>query len=237
VTTQHSLPGGGVGTTRDALPLTLGSRSVSVVHVGSYDAIVHRLTAGIRSAAVTCELRCTVATRSELAALEGFMDQLCAVLSLAAGTKVSWVSYDACDTNGELVVSVKRNSVIGRFSAASLIDVQNAAHVRGFVEQVLGVISNAQSIIEWRRAIDAKMDAQAGGYLETKALMASVVTEYLVQAFCDSRKRKAPKFWDRLTFAIGELQIPFPPDEVGKLVVTRPPEGEGQNNNRNWPCQ
>jgi hypothetical protein len=221
VSTQSALPDGGYRLGRDTLSLSLQGRALSIVQLDKYDAITRRLTSKQEECAVTCEALCSVEEPAGLVECEAWMDLVCSLLSLAAGTKVSWASYKAFNVDNSLARQVHRAAVLGRFSSASLLSLDDPQSLRSYLESAATQANAPGQFLELRKAIDAKMDAQVGGYLETRALMASVLAEYLASAYAASRRRTCRSFGERLQFVARELRLPFRGKDIQKLNNTR----------------
>ena len=108
------------------------------------------------------------------------IDTLCKLLSLARGTKINWIYYDCCDSLGEKILSYLKNNIVWRYAGLALIDPRNPNETATFLEQAYPLYISLKDRYGLENGIEAYLDAKREGvYLETRALVASVLLEFL----------------------------------------------------------
>jgi len=112
--------------------------------------------------------------------LTPLIDTLCKPLSLARGTKINWIYYDGYDSLGNKILSFHKNSIAWRYAGLPLIDPRNPNETDSFVTQAYPSYVSIQDKYSLGKGIEAYLDAKREGvYLETRALVASVLLEFL----------------------------------------------------------
>jgi hypothetical protein len=137
---------------------------------------------------VSCEAIIRTDSIHEIDSYINAIDTLCRLLSIARGTKVNWIYYDGYDGNLDKVLSYHRNSITRQYTSSSLIDPDNPQETASFLEQVYGSYQTNKELFSLDKAIEAYLDAKAEGvYLETRALQAVIVLEFLKSKYATKK--------------------------------------------------
>jgi hypothetical protein len=92
----------------------------------------------------------------------------------------NWIYYDCCDSLGEKILSYHKNSIVWRYAGLALIDPGNLNETTTFLEQAYPLYISLKNKYGLENGIEAYLDAKREGvYLETRALVASVLLEFL----------------------------------------------------------
>lgn len=138
---------------------------------------------------VTCEARVNISSLGDLEKATEFVDVICRILSFARGTKINWIYYDCYDEFGENLLSFHKNNVTWQYVGLPLIDPRNPNDTAFFVEQVYNPFLQQKDVYGLDIAIESYLDAKREtGYLETRALRAVVVMEFLKTRYAMRRK-------------------------------------------------
>jgi len=155
--------------------------------VPDYKDVIARIKAQ-KSISVTCEL---VAKPSEVTELHGVaskMDELCRLLSLARGTKITWITAEECMKDGKAHRIILRNAVTRPFSSLPLIDPRNPQDTALFIEKVYPSYLKLRDSYNLNIAIEQYLDAKRETvYLETRALTAVSLLDFLQGRYASPR--------------------------------------------------
>lgn len=147
--------------------------------VPDYDDAIRRIRAQ-KGISVTCEVVAKPSEVTELHAVASKVDELCRLLSLARGTKITWISAEECMEDGEAHRIILRNSVTWPFSSPALIDPRNPQDTAIFIEKVYPTYLKLRDSYNLNIVIEQYLDAKrATVYLETRALAAVSLLDFL----------------------------------------------------------
>ena len=107
---------------------------------------------------------------------------------MARGTKINWLYYDCFNDSKERILTFHKNSVVWQYTGLPVIDYRNPNDTASFINQVYPNYIAKKDDFGLDTAIESYLDAKReSGYLETRALRAVVVLEFLRSRY--SRKK------------------------------------------------
>jgi len=155
--------------------------------VPDYKDVIDRIKAQ-KSISVTCEVVAEPSADMELVEVTSKLDELCHLLSLARGTKITWINSEECIEDGEARRIILRNAVTWPFSSLPLIDPQNHQDIVLFIEKVYPAYLKLRDSYNLDIAIEQYLDAKRGtAYLETRALAAVSLLDFLQGRYASPR--------------------------------------------------
>jgi hypothetical protein len=168
---------GGAGL--DILTINIADRRIEIHEIPNYKHTIETVKAQ-RGVDVTSEAIMEACSEVDLDSSIQLIDTLCKLLSLARGTKINWIYYDCYDELGRKTLSFHKNNIAWQFSGLPMIDPRNPNETASFIQQVYGTYLEQKDTHSLDIAIEAYLDAKReGAYLETRALRAAVVMEFL----------------------------------------------------------
>lgn len=178
------------GGSLDVLAVNLGNKIIEIHEVPNHKNIMDSVEAQ-KSVDVTSEVIVDVSNIKDLAKATEYVDVLCRLLSFARGTKINWIYYD-CYNSYEKELIFHKNSIAWRYSGLPVIDSRNPNDTANFVKQVYTPYLSNKDTYGLDIAIESYLDAKRElGYLETRALRAVVVLEFLRSRYA---KQKGNEF-------------------------------------------
>lgn len=183
------------------LPLRLRSgeevTSLYVRPVEHYEQVMRRVLT-LKGIDVTCEAVAEVAGDADAPRLEGVMDNLCRILSVARGTKIQWVYGDYYDAAGRLMSRTHFGHITNPYGPLAIIDsrYEGRNETRAFIEGAYPVYVERRDAYKLDRGtIDAYLDAKAeNDYLEMRGGKVAVALEKLKAMFLAQPGGKAREF-------------------------------------------
>lgn len=155
---------------------------IAVVNrVPDYDSIIKRVKAQ-KGIAVTCEIIAEPSVSMGLKELTPKIDEMCRLLSLSRGTKITWVNAEEYVGGGKTCGIILRNAVTWPFSSLPLIDPREPSDTPLFIEKVYPTYLKLRDVYNLDIAIEQCLDAKREtAYLETRALAAVALVDSLQQ--------------------------------------------------------
>jgi hypothetical protein len=207
----------GGGWAMDILSVNIGETVIEIHEVENYKSIIESINAQ-RNIDVTCEAVINITSITDIEKTVSVIGVLCKLLSLARGTKINWIYYDCYDTDGQLISSFHDNNVVWRFAPLPLIDLRNPTETKAFLEQVFPSYNELKDKYGLAFGIEAYLDAKREGvYLETRALIASVLLEFLSDKYVGQDN----SFKRNLEIMLKKLEIPIKDIELSRFKNTR----------------
>lgn len=162
---------------------------IAVVNrVPDYDSIIKRVKAQ-KGIAVTCEITAKPSVSMGLKELIPKIDEVCHLLSLSRGTKITWVNAEEYMGGGKTCGIILRNAVTWPFSSLPLIDPREPSDTPLFIEQVYPTYLKLRDVYNLDIAIEQCLDAKREtAYLETRALAAVALIDSLQQQYGSGHK-------------------------------------------------
>lgn len=142
----------------------------------------------LRHTDVTCEVAVQLSPDSDLDALDEFVADLCYVLSVARGTKVSWL-YRTVVTNQSQIVSREHNWHITRpYGSWAVIEPGLRGDTDIFLQQAIGgYLARKEQYRLDRGTIDAYLDAKSeSDFLQSRGAKLAVALELLKAAMIEA---------------------------------------------------
>lgn len=187
----------------DILSVNFGDMSIEIHEVQDHKTIMKSVEAQ-RGIDVTCEAIVNISSIDDLEKVIPLVNTLCTLLYLARGTKINWMYYDCYDSHGEKILSSHTNNVVWRYAGLPLIDLRNPNETATFLERLYPFFISQKDRYGLEKGIEAYLDAKREGvYLETRALVASVLLEFL----SDRYTNKNGKFKENLEAMLKGLEI------------------------------
>jgi hypothetical protein len=174
--------------------------------------------------AITASLETRVTSRDELDLVIAVVDRVCALLSLARGTLVTWLYYEIA-TAREYIASYGRNAKTKDYCGSELIESNRRGETSGFVQQVYERYAQIEATFEMLRVIHARLDVNEGAFLETRGLVGVALVEYLASAY--SREfgfgsaDQSASLTDKLALMCEALHAGFEANEIRAVGRTR----------------
>lgn len=147
--------------------------------VPDYDDLIKR-TKAQKGISVTCKVVAKPSVDMELREVTSKLDELCRLLSLARGTKITWINAEECMEDGKAHRIILKNSVTWPFSPLALIDPRNPQDTPLFIGKVYPTYLKLRDSYNLDIAIELYLDAKREtAYLQTRALAAVVLLDFL----------------------------------------------------------
>ena len=211
------------GEFRGLIVLLLGGRELLLRRVPNHDEIRESLRER-HGTAVTAILETTITDQNDVPAAIAIVERVCALLSLARGTLVTWVRYEITASDGAPISSYGRNAKTKDCCSAVLIDPNYPRETSGFLHQVYERYGTIESIFEMRRVIDARLDVNESSFLETRALVGSALIEYVASAYAreyGSESDRKASLTEKTEFLATQLNAGFGHEEIRAIGKTR----------------
>lgn len=174
-----------------ALPLNIAGRTIRLEQrYGAYEAKrtlreTHRTAITARAVTETD----SVEDRREAVAI---IDRLSRLLSLTAGTLVSRVQWTVKTAEGHVRLGECSSPPLRPYKPHHLLDPDDGHGLKRFLETAHATYESLDEVYQFGRAIHAKVDTAAIGFLETRALAASSLVEYLIGRYANHNGLRAP---------------------------------------------
>lgn len=153
--------------------------SVAILdQVSEYDAVKNRLKAR-KGVEVTSTLTKRISEREEIDRAIESAERITDIMSICRGTVVSWVAYTVLDADAHVVLTHLRNSVVKNYSPFPLIHDTPPESTREFLQSGNHAHRSLDADYGVRRIARAYAETRGGPFLETRALLVSVLMEFL----------------------------------------------------------
>jgi hypothetical protein len=143
------------------------------------------------------------------------------LLTLATGSKVVTLGHTAQTPSGRFAAGHHVSPPTRPFSIFPLIDIQAADTLKQFVETTFDTYRALETDYELGRLIDARVDAISGGFLETRTLMAGVLTDYLAGRYATIHGYSAGSFEERLGFMVKRICPGIRGKDLSRFIKSR----------------
>jgi hypothetical protein len=107
-----------------------------------------------------------------------FMDKICDLLTIARGTIISWTSLSV-EKDDEVIISIYRNSLTGRFINFGVLNENNSDETRKFLETGFEHYINLDENYRLREIARAYASTRSSSFLEERCLLIGVLAEYI----------------------------------------------------------
>jgi hypothetical protein len=216
-----------IGNKKRELPNGGWSLDILILKLGGFDIEIHEsddaknkmeLVSLQRGIDVTCEAIIGCTSSSDIIKIIPVIETLCTLLSLARGTKINWLYYDCFSSLQEIVTSYHKNNIVWRYSNSPLIDLDNPFDTATFLEQTYPIYIKQKDTYGLETGIEAYLDAKREGiYLETRALIASVLLEFLSDRYVSQKG----KFRTNLPLMLSKLGVGLGEKDIVRLIDSR----------------
>ena len=159
-----------------SLSLPVGEQSIQKI---ADDEAVLAATKAQRGIDVTCYATIPLGDGVSLQDAVEAISDVCGLLSFAQGTKINWLYYEQLDGEARKVSLAHRDRVTKPFSPTPLIHPREPDDTARFVEQCFHTYRQ-DSTFDLGRLSDGYIDARGQGFLESKALVACALLDFLV---------------------------------------------------------
>lgn len=172
------------GGSRDILSLSLPVGELSIQKIADYEAVL-AATKAQRGIDVTCYATIPLGDSVSLQDAVEAVSDVCGLLSFARGTKINWLYYEQLDEEARKVSLAHQNRVTKPFSPTPLIDRREPDDTARFVEQCFQTYQQ-DTTFDLARLSQAYVDAKGQGFLETRALVACALLDFLVGRYLNT---------------------------------------------------
>lgn len=208
--------------------INLGGYLISCKPINDYrDAVIAlRASKGITiTSEVTIQAN-SITNKNEVTAI---MNNVCMLLTLARGCRVSWLYYDFVTSGGSIHESFHGSAITKPFISLPLIPANSAQDTKYFIEKTYDTLVKLEDFWSLRNAIDAYTDAKVeGDFLEARALKLVILMEHLKSQYLIKKDKEyilhPPAIFDssidRLIKIVQEILIlKFPDEDRSKLEM------------------
>jgi len=158
--------------------------------LNDYDNKINRIST-LRAIDVTCEFILKISNQNDLNKLIELIDDICLILSVKNGTKISWVYYDICDKNGKQIVRKHDSKVTKVYQPLDIFNCceKNSVPTKKFLEDSYQHYMKYRDLLKLNRGvIDAYLDAKAeSDYIETRGGKIALAIEFLKNEYLGSK--------------------------------------------------
>lgn len=195
---------------RGILTMQLPLGKVVIERLPNYEDAVKVINA-LYGVDATCEAAFNLPENSSVFATESAANDLCAILSLARGTPITWIYHDTVNSAGQQIASVHNHAVTRSYAgrSAAIIDPGSPQAIKELVETAFAVWDDVKDSFNLQWAIQSYLEAKRREpYLEARALAAIQALELLVGGYA-RRVASPPRMFvvDELLFESKKLEI------------------------------
>lgn len=155
-----------------------------------YDNKINRISI-LRDIDVTCEFILKIPNRHELNKIIALIDDICYLLSVKNGTKISWIYYDICDKNGKTIFRNHTSKVTKVFQPLDIFYFKDrhTVQTKEFLEDSYPHYMKYRDLLKLNRGvIDAYLDAKAeSDYIETRGGKIALAIEFFKNEYLTSK--------------------------------------------------
>jgi hypothetical protein len=152
----------------------------SLMRISDYDKVMPKLQV-CKDVQITAELCCEISSDADSQVIMDCLDPLCAVLSIARGTRVQWVLYEQIDREGNMVRRCHHAKITKNYGGLNLIHPTRLEDNQSFLDVALPACKDRKNQYALNpRTINAYLDAKAeGDFLELRGAKLAVAMELL----------------------------------------------------------
>jgi hypothetical protein len=180
------------GTSRflGALRICQPSGEILFESVNDHEETVKRLKA-VEGIDVTCFATVSLSPAVSLSRAIQDMEDLCALLSLARGTKINWAYFDTLSETGDNVHTRHVSRVTKPFAGFPLIHPDHADDLLSFL-QCFERFRGAEELYSLKRVVDHYTDAKAHRpFLEARGMLAAILIDFLLGRYRNRTDRRS----------------------------------------------
>ena len=173
------------------IPLTKEEKiEISFKKLNDYDNKINRIWT-LRGIDVTCELILKISNKNDLNKLIELIDDICFLLSVKNGTKITWIYYDIFDKNGDTISRNHTWKVTKAYQPLDIFYLNKLCTMttKKFLEESYLHFMDYREILRLKRGvIDAYLDAKAeSDYIETRGGKIALAIEFLKNEYLASK--------------------------------------------------
>ena len=208
--------------------LNIEGYNLSFEPVEEYTNIIKELKIS-KGVAITCEIKIDVVPTTNKDEIITILDNICMLLTLAQGCRVSWLYYDFVSADGNIIESFHGNAITKPFVNLPLIPADLPKDTKDFIQKSFSNFVSNRNFWELWNAIDAFTDAKVeGDFLESRALKLVILMEHLRSQYLRQNDKEyilyPPEIYnasaDKLIRVVQEiLVLKFPEEEKNNLEM------------------
>ena len=190
------------------LRLSLDGVQIVFEKVDDYEPIMDSLQRK-RGTEVTCEFVIEIKNRCKEEIIQ-FVDAICALLTIARGTKINWTSYKLCDSGGIELGHHFEPRITVPFTSIPLVkSINYPADTVRFLEQCYPVFVDKNSRYHFDHVGNFLANIHSKAFLETRCLLLFSVAEVLASADKKSGKllKRLRDFADKHNVPVYKCQV------------------------------
>lgn len=177
------------------LPLTEQEKiEIQFKKIRDYNETINRISI-LGTIDVTCELILKITDCKNLEKIVEIVDDICFLLSIKKGTKVSWIYYDICDNTGKTIFKKHGSKVTKIFQPLDIFYFKDphGFQTKKFLELTYPhYIKNRDRLKLNRGVIDTYLDAKTeNDFIETRAGKLALTIEFLKNEFLVSKGKES----------------------------------------------
>jgi hypothetical protein len=220
---DYTTAAGHEGWRRARTTLALGNRAVTLTQLGDYKTRVERLKARGGNI-VTTIAEATATSPEDLRVLVEEINDLGYLLTLATSNPVSCATYTAWNAASRRRICTETFDPPEKsYGGLPLARRNDAGEFKTFIEATYPVYRARRDEYQLGRVAHARVDAVAGGFLETRALLTSVLVEFLANAYATRNGYTTPLAPERFRGILPTLR-----ETVGKAIRNEVPEADAE---------
>lgn len=162
---------------------------ILVRRISNYDKVINHIKY-TRSIDISCIAIVQNVSTENLNEVEGIINNLCFLLTLAKGCKVSWLYYDVF-LEDNCIYSYFRNNITKPFGKLKLISTVPGKDLEYFVKKTFSRFIEMKELYELEKVINEYNDAKnEEDYLEFRGLKLTTTIEHLKSCFLRNKNRE-----------------------------------------------
>lgn len=163
---------------------------ISLKKLEDYDKKINRILI-LKNIDVTCELVLNIFNNGDLNKIITLADDICLLLSLKNGTKISWIYYNVYDKHGKTIFRNHTSKVTKVYQPLNIFYFKgkHTIHTKEFLETSYLHYRKYRDLLKLNRGvIDAYLDAKAeSDYIETRGGKIALAIEFLKNEYLSSK--------------------------------------------------
>jgi len=163
---------------------------ISFKKLDDYDNKINRICI-LRTIDVTCELVLKISNQGDLNKIITRVDDICLLLSIKNGTKISWIYYDIYDNLGKIIFRKHVSKVTKAYQPLDIFYFKESHtfQTKKFLEDSYLHYMKYRDLFKLNRGvIDAYLDAKAASdYIETRGGKIALAIEFLKNEYLGSK--------------------------------------------------
>lgn len=199
----------GEGGRLSRISLDLDDCAVILDQVSEYETVKNRLKAR-KGVEVTSTLTMRLSAQEDVDRVIEVAERIADIMTICRGTVISWVAYTVMDADGNSVLTHLRNSVVKNCSPFPLIHDMPPESTREFLKSGYRAHRSLDAEYGLRRIARAYAETRGGPFLETRALLVSVLMEFLAatraRLECNAAIMPEPQFEDSIEDLVNAVE-------------------------------